>query len=242
MQELKLSIANLYPNELNSSADLGNLVVLKKRCSWRKIQVEINNININDEPTFHDLYFICGGSLKQHENVFADLIKNTDFYKNERDKGKVFLGINGGYQLLGNSYQNDKGETFNTLGILDIDTIAGKKRFCGNVTAKNNLIKEDFLVGFENHNDLTYLSKETKPLAIVNIGSGNNGKDKTEGAYFKNVFGTYLHGPFLAQNPKFADYLIQIALINKYNKKIPLPSLNDYFEMTNHKYLINKKY
>ena len=38
-------------------------------------------------------------------------------------------------------------------------------------------------------------------------GFGNNGEDGTEGARYKNVFGTYSHGPVLPKNPAFADAL-----------------------------------
>jgi len=65
-------------------------------------------------------------------------------------------------------------------------------------------LKKKTLVGFENHSGLTYLKGDTKPISRVIVGNGNNGKDKGEGARYKNVFGTYLHGSFLPKNPHFA--------------------------------------
>ena len=41
---------------------------------------------------------------------------------------------------------------------------------------------------------------------------GNNGSDGTEGAVKGNVFGSYLHGPLLPANPRFADALIKLAV------------------------------
>lgn len=242
MQDLKLSIANLYPKELNLFSDSGNIVVLKERCSWHGINVDVDTVNIGDELTAHDLYFICGGNPEQQKKVSKDLVKKADFYRSEKENGKVFLGIDGGYRLLGKSYQSGNDEVLEALGLLDIYTVVGKKRFCGNVTAQTELISENILVGFENHDDLTYINGDTKPLAIVDIGFGNNGEDKTEGAYCKNVFGTYLHGPFLAQNPCFADYLIKLALQNKYNEEIYLSNLDDVIEIKNREVLINKSY
>ena len=40
----------------------------------------------------------------------------------------------------------------------------------------------------------------------------NNGKDKTEGVRYKNVFGTYSHGPVLPKKPEFCDYILFTAL------------------------------
>ena len=125
---------------------------------------------------------------------------------------------------------------------MDAYTVAGSKRFIGNVTAETDFLNPKTIVGFENHSGLTYLQGDTKPLAYVTTGNGNNGSDKTEGARFKNVFGTYLHGSFLPKNPHFADYLIELALEKRCGEKIILPPLDDKIEMDTHYSLINKAY
>ena len=88
-------------------------------------------------------------------------------------------------------------------------------------------MKKKTIVGFENHSGLTYLNAEAEPFMKVKIGNGNNGKDKSEGARNRNVFGTYLHGPLLPKNPELCDYLISLALKKKYDCDIPLLKLND---------------
>jgi CobQ-like glutamine amidotransferase family enzyme len=77
------------------------------------------------------------------------------------------------------------------------------------------------LFGFENHSGQTFLGKNQKPLGKVMRGGGNNGKDKTEGARTNNAFGTYMHGPFLPNNPQFCDELIKIAAVNKFGEFMP---------------------
>ena len=67
-------------------------------------------------------------------------------------------------------------------------------------------------------------------------------KDKTEGARFKNIFGTYLHGSLLPKNPHFADLLITLALEKRYNDRIELQKLDDDIELAAHNSLVNKKY
>ena len=148
----------------------------------------------------------------------------------------MFLGICGGYQLFGHYYQPFDSEKLLGLGLLDAYTVAGDKRFIGNVTVKTDFITPETLVGFENHSGLTYLNGATKPLGKTVIGNGNNGVDGCEGARYKNVFGTYLHGSFLPKNVHFADYLIELALGKK------LTPLNDEIEISAHQALVNKKY
>ena len=226
-------LAHLYPKLLNIYGDSGNILTLKKRCEWRNIEIVVDEINIGSPISEHDIYFIGGGQDLQQIEVSKELYKHKNFLEQERDKGAVFLGICGGYQLLGHYYQPHIGEKLKGISLLDAYTIGGNKRFIGNVTVKTEL---GTLVGFENHSGQTYLQGETKPLGKVVIGNGNNGKDKTEGARYKNVFGTYLHGSFLPKNKNFADYILELALGEK------LEPLDDKIENITHQSLINKAY
>lgn len=242
--QLKLSLAYLYPELLNIYGDYGNVLTIKNRCEWRNIEVEITRINIGDEidPEKYDFYFIGGGQDKQQIEVSRELQRQRNLLHDAMNSDAVFLGICGGYQLFGKYYQPHKGARLLGIGLLDAYTVAGNTRFIGNVTAKTEFTIPKTLVGFENHSGLTYLQGETKPLAIVETGAGNNGEDKTEGARFKNVFGTYLHGSFLPKNPHFADYLIKLALEKRYKETIELQKLNDELELKAHMALINKAY
>lgn len=242
--KLELKLAHLYPELLNIYGDYGNVLTIKNRCEWRNIEVEITNINLGDsiDPEKFDLYFIGGGQDKQQIDVARELQLQKNALHDAMNLNAVFLGICGGYQLFGKYYQPHKGSRLMGIGLLDAYTIAGDKRFIGNVTAKTDFTIPKTLVGFENHSGLTYLQGETKPLAMVEIGAGNNNEDKTEGARFKNVFGTYLHGSFLPKNPHFADFLIKLALEKRYKDNIDLQKLNDELELQAHMALINKPY
>ena len=231
----KLKIGHLYPKLLNIYGDGGNIITLKKRAEWRGYDVEVDEINSGDfQIKEHDIYFIGGGQDLQQIEVSKELQKHKEFLLSERERGAVFLGICGGYQLLGHYYQPLEGDRLLGISLLDAYTVAGKKRFIGNVTVNTEYNFSPTLVGFENHSGLTYLQGETKALGIVAAGNGNNGQDKTEGARYKNVFGTYLHGSFLPKNVKFADYLLELALGEK------LTELDDEIETNAHNALIGK--
>lgn len=240
--ELKISIAHLYPELLNLYGDAGNIITLKKRCEWRGIQVEFEEIHSGDDIKEHDLYFIGGGQDKQQEDVAEELFRHKWFLMGERDKGAVFLGICGGYQLFGHYYQPHDKDKLKGISLMDAYTVAGDKRFIGNVTARTDFLTPSTLVGFENHSGLTHLQGDTKPLAKILTGNGNNGQDGYEGARYKNVFGTYLHGSLLPKNPHFADYLITLALEKRYGREITLEPINDTIETNTHNSLINKPY
>lgn len=216
--------------------------MLKNRCEWRGIDVELTSVNSVLDLQPHDVYFIGNGPDSSVKNVVEDLIKSKSFLLSERDNSAIFLGVCAGFKLLGNFFELNNGEYVSGLTLFDVDSKLGKTRFTGNVTAKSEHLSNEIIVGFENHLDIVNLKSDVKSLANVLIGNGNNGQDKTEGAVYKNVFGTNLHGPVLALNPHFADYLISLALEKRYGKKIELTMLNDDFETKAHSNLVDKVY
>lgn len=241
-ENLEITFAHIYPKLLNLYGDNGNVLTLKRRCEWRGIKFVAEEINQGDDFRPHDMYFIGGGQDRQQVDVAQELQKHKDFLIQERDNNAVFLSICGGYQLFGHYYRAQDNSELKGIDLLDAYTLAGKKRFIGNVTTSIDFLTPNTLVGFENHSGLTYLEGDTKPISKIITGNGNNGEDKTEGARYKNVFGTYMHGSFLPKNPHFADFLIELALEKRYGRKIKLSDLDDTIEMKTHNSLVNKSY
>ena len=95
------------------------------------------------------------------------------------------------------------------------------------------------VVGFENHSGRTYLGPGVKPLGTVLKGYGNNGEDKTEGVRYKNVFGSYSHGPILPKNPELCDEILRSALERRYGRA-DLSPLEDRFEKLAHEKVLER--
>jgi CobQ-like glutamine amidotransferase family enzyme len=129
------------------------------------------------------------------------------------DRGAVVLGVCGGYQLLGESYQMGD-QTLPGVGLVDLHTVREPgERLIGNCAIEADLgTGPRTIAGFENHGGRTYLGSGAEPLGRVLRGHGNNGKDGFEGVRRGNVIGTYLHGPLLPKNVWLADRLIELAL------------------------------
>ncbi|OGY26717.1 MAG: glutamine amidotransferase, partial [Candidatus Woykebacteria bacterium RBG_16_43_9] len=208
---MKLAIGWLYARQMSTYGDRGNILTLWKRAAWRGIQITLREIDQKEkiDPTRFDLYFFGGGQDQAQKSVSDDLqnYKKEDLRKAAR-LGSVFLGICGGYQLLGNYYRPFNEPELKGVGLLDVVTVASSDRMIGNIVIEldKNLQDENekLLVGFENHSGKTYVGKKSAPLGGVVVGHGNNGEDRTEGAFAGNVFGCYLHGPLLPKNPHFA--------------------------------------
>jgi len=258
----ELTIGWLYPELMSTYGDRGNIIVLQKRCQWRGISVEIKRLDLGfkiSDLKKCNLLFMGGAQDRQQQMVAEDLLRKRDDLKKMIENQTPGLYICGAYQFLGKYYKEANGKIINGSGILNLYTEnpgENFKRLIGNIIVKLNLNLSQIVVsapipyrnyiydvvGFENHGGKTYLGKGIKPLGKVIKGFGNNGVDKTEGAIYKNSFGSYLHGPILPKNPHFADYLITLALKKKYPPRgkagkntIELPRLDDLLEWQAHK-------
>jgi len=231
---MKLILGHLYPDFMNIYGDMGNVIALKKRCQWRGIDFEIKKISAETNPEEIkqcDLFFFGGGQDRQQIIVSEDLHKRTGkILKEKLASGTPLLAICGGFQLLGKFY-NFEGKSLPGIDFFDVETRAGKTRFINNVLAEISITgKKEKLFGFENHSGRTYiLNSNTKPLAKVVSGHGNNGEDGLEGAIKNNTIGSYLHGSLLPKNSFLADFLLKSALVQKYGN-IDLRPLNDSLE------------
>lgn len=238
MYELK--ICHLYPDILNLYGDRGNIICMQKRMEWRGIQTVVTGISVGDKLNIndYDLFFIGGGQDFEQEVLLKDLAsgKAADIRAAVEDE-KVFLAICGGYQMLGNYYKTWDGVQCDFIGALDLYTVGDKERMIGNYMYQMDDADGGMtIVGFENHSGKTYLSDKVRPMGKVLAGYGNNGKDGTEGARYKNVFATYSHGSLLPKNPKLADYIMLTALKRKY-PSLELEPLDDTFENNAHDYM-----
>ena len=235
---MELMICHLYPDVLNLYGDGGNIICMKRRLQWRGIDAAVTNMPIGSTQSLagFDLAFIGGGQDFEQAVLLKDLAGDkTAQIRSAIEDGKTFLAICGGYQMLGQYYKTWDGAQCDFTGALDLYTIGSKDRMIGNYMFTCDELNCE-IVGFENHSGKTYLGAGVKPMGKVLAGFGNNGEDGTEGARYKNVFGTYSHGSLLPKNPKLADHILRVALERKYGEA-ELTPLDDSLETAAHDYM-----
>lgn len=234
---MKLKIGHLYPTLMSVAADRGNLYAIRKRCEWRGIATEVEEIYVKQTPDFtqFDLLLIHGAADREMELASRDIQLKAAGLIEAAEADVVILSICAGFQLLGHYYKPSQGPELKGVGLLDLYTEGGNTRFMTHMAMQCDLegVGKQVLVGYENHSGRTWLGANTKPLGKVIVGWGNNGKDGFEGGIYKNVYGTYLHGPVLPKNPWFTDYLILRALERRYGK-VELQPLDDTAENVAH--------
>ncbi|KRL04155.1 type 1 glutamine amidotransferase [Liquorilactobacillus oeni] len=216
--DYKLKVAHLYGDLLNTYGDIGNILVLDYYAKKMGVVLKSEIVSIDQEfdPQKFDLAFFGGGQDYEQMIVSKDIQSKKEKIIDFIETNGPMLAICGGYQLLGKYYIGAQGEKIQGISALPHYTESqDNNRFIGDIVIQNGETKQKYH-GFENHNGVTFLGKNERPLGNVLQGHGNNGKDKTEGAIYKNVFCSYFHGPILARNGELAKRLLILALKRKY--------------------------
>jgi CobQ-like glutamine amidotransferase family enzyme len=251
---MRIKVCHLYPDLFNLYGDQGNLLIFSRRAQWRGIQVEIDRAAFGETVclTGYDFIFLGGGAESKLSLMSKELQEKGHFIVEAVEQGTVLLAISQGFQLLGRFIKTQDGTVLPGAGVFDLYTETGTDRLVGDVLLElaadlQEEMKEKSivqrtplttLVGFENHAGRSFLGTEAVPLGRVIKGQGNNGDDLSEGACYKNAFGTYLHGPILAKNPHLADLLLTRAVLRQGGEK--LTPLNNELELFAHNGIKNR--
>jgi CobQ-like glutamine amidotransferase family enzyme len=238
---VRLRIWHLYPQDMNIYGDRGNVIALEQRARWRGLDVEVRTADVGEqlEPDEIDLVFAGGGQDDQQLGVARDLQgKKGEQLRELAEDDTPMLLVCGTYQLFGHYFRTGTGDELRGIGLLDAHTLAGKRRLIGDALVESEIgLSPSTLVGFENHSGQTFLGSGCRRLARAVVAGGNNGQDGGEGAVYRQVHGTYLHGPVLPKNPWLTDRLIEAALRRRGHNG-PLAPLDDTAERVAHEAIV----
>ena len=236
---MNITIGHLYPDLLNLYGDRGNIQCMKKRCEWRGIGVQVKEFQLEDSIDFSelDIVLLGGGSDREQSLVCERLQEIREEFKSYVEDDGVVIAVCGGYQLLGEYYQTEE-EKIPGLHLVDLHTIQKPERLIDHIVLQSELFPMP-VVGFENHGGRTFIGSN-QPFGRVLYGSGNDGESGYEGVVYKNVIGTYLHGPLLPKNPQVCDWLISKAIERKTGKAAELVPLDDSQEEEANAYMVSR--
>jgi len=220
MNEKTISLLHLYPRDMNIYGDGGNVLTIKRRLQWHGYTPTLLEYNPGDTfPKNVDIIVGGGGQDSGQDVIQNDLLAIGSTLRDLAEAGTPMLVICGLYQLFGRFFKAQDGHIIEGISLLDIETHAGPERLIGNIITKSPQFGD--IIGYENHSGQTFLGRNVQPLGRVIKGAGNNGQDDTEGARYKNIIASYLHGSLLPKNPNIADFLIEQAVIKKYGEFVP---------------------
>jgi lipid II isoglutaminyl synthase (glutamine-hydrolysing) len=209
---VSITVALVYPDLLGTYGDGGNAAILAQRLCWRGHPAEVLTVAPSEPVPATCEFYVVGGGEDLPQELAATKLKAGRPLHRAVDAGAVVLAVCAGLQILGKSFVGPDGKACEGLGLLDCSTERSPSpRAIGEVIVQPSGEWAGHglptLTGFENHGAVTELGPGARPAGRVRVGVGN--KDGTlEGAVTRTVWGTYLHGPVLARNPRLADLLL----------------------------------
>lgn len=218
MPKYKLRLAHLYGDLMNTYGDYGNVLVLNYYAKKMNVKLIPKVVSLDEDfkANNYDIAVFGGGQDFEQGIVAKDLQNKKQELIKFINLGKPSINICGGFQMLGKYYIEANGRKLPGIDAMPHYTKPQQNnRFIGNIEIRG-AETGNIYYGFENHQGVTILGKNEKPLGKIIKGHGNNGKDGTEGAIYKHTYCTYFHGPILARNPPIAKKMLLEALKIKY--------------------------
>lgn len=226
MIEQKLILSHLYPQLMNSYADRGNLLIIRRRLQAVGYKVEIQAVHAISalDLTAADFLFMGGGSGNAPRQMVADLQSRSLEIKDAVSAGLPALFISEAYLALGSSHVEP--ETL-LLKWFSFHVRRLPQRQVGNMILQTLApLPPGIIAGFINRTyELENYDTDLRTLGRVEkADSGVNGQ--SEGHWYKRWIGTQLHGPVLAKSMALNEYICQNIL--DYRNLGKLPSAYDY--------------
>ncbi len=174
-------------------------------------QAEFIRTPVSEMPRFLtedvDMVYLGSCSESNQEKILARLKEHKGRIEELIEKGVIFLMTGNSFEIMGNYIEKPDGEKIEALGIIDFYA----KR---TIPKRNNSLftgrfGETEIVGYTSRFSHSYDIKEKDAFISVTKGYGSFIDAKTEGIRKNNLYGTYLLGPFLIQNPLFTKYLMK---------------------------------
>jgi len=208
MPESVVRIALVFPALLGTYGDGGNASVLAQRLRWRGHAAEVVDVDVDAAlPAQADVYVLGGGEDTAQTLAVSRLADGG--LARAAAAGKPVFAVCAGFQILGETFLDGRGDVHRGLGLIDCRT----DRLDGPRAVGELLVSSPYgvLTGYENHGGRTVLGPGASPLGTVDAGVGN-GDAGVDGAVQSSVVATYLHGPALARNPALADHLLAMVV------------------------------
>lgn len=154
-----------------------------------------------------DMVYFGSCSESNQERILSRLKGHEERIKALIEKGVIFLMTGNTFEIMGNYIKNPDGEKIDCLGLFDFyseRTIP---------TRQNSLVLAEYdgldIVGYTSRFSNSFGIKEEDGFLKVSKGYGASPEDKVEGIKRNNLYGTYLLGPLLIQNPLFTEMLMK---------------------------------
>ena len=214
-----MKIEVLFPELCNLFGDSMNIEYLRRAIP----EADFIHTPLKANPAFADgdVRLVHMGSMTEGgQSLAADALRpHCERITELIASGTVFLITGNALELFGTRIENEDGSYFETLGVFDLYAKRQMLRRYNSIYL--GLFGDLEIVGFKSQFAHSYSDKgeEIPPLFQTLRGAGRKPQQKEEGVRLNNFIATYVLGPLLILNPKFARYFL--GLLGAEDRELP---------------------
>ena len=203
-----IKILHLYHDLMNLYGDWANPAVLARELTARGHKAEVEKKSTGDDISFEEYNFayIGSGTERSQRALMSDLAHRKKAFTKRLDDGMHCLITGCAHELFGQAVTASNSERYETLGLLDFETVQQHSRVTGDCICKATFLPEK-LVGFINRAGGSQKGGDVERPFLHEKGPYAQCGIHTEGIHYKNAIGTYLTGPLLLRNPPLLKHL-----------------------------------
>jgi len=227
----EIRILHLYYDLMNLYGDWANVDILARELISRGYAAVVEKKSAGDEIDLseYDFIYIGSGTERSARACMKYLTPHKTALTGRIEAGMFVLATGSSHELFGKAVTGSDGNRYETIGLLDFETVQGNTRVSGDCVCSASFLPEK-LIGFVNRAGIGQQGNIPRPF-LLEMGPGasdetdsktsgktsgkasgqsnntTNGKSNSEGIHYKNLLGTYLTGPILVRNPPLLRYL-----------------------------------
>ena len=226
-----MRLLHLYHDLMNLYGEWGNVEILKRELAARGAEPCVDHISVGGEADFgmYDFVYIGSGTERSQKACMRDLSRYASEFNGRIKAGLHVLATGNAHELFGKAITDAGGERYETLGLLDFETIQEDSRVTGDSICRASFLN-DRLIGFINRSGHGQDGDVDRPF-VCELGPGAKDGSKQEGVMYANLLGTYLTGPILIRNPPLLKYIADALYPGSVRKGQNADKLFEYQEV-----------
>ena len=216
---MSIRILQLYPELMNLSGDIGNLMAVTRRLSELGLRWEVDRASVGDPMPFGEYDLILAGNAPLSALLAAmrDMAPRAAELRAAMEAGRVFLFTGSARCLLGGDLRLRSGRCVSGARIL-AESHREVTRFTGEAVAtRPGMGNTAYLGSFDRELETDAASE--RPLFQTLRGIGDKPEAIYEGVFRGNLYATYLLGPLLVRNPELLEEIVAKLAGSRYQAR-----------------------
>ncbi len=213
---------NLYGEALDLNGDGKNVTAFEKRIAEMGYEYETDTVEVGEEIDLsgYDIVFMTHGKPHNISAISEHFCQYKDNVLKYIEEGKTFVVTGSANMLLGKSFTDLSGKTYQGIGLFDCTVEEFDSLYVTDALLVPEFAPDKRVFGtYYRCQEVKYNTESKNPLfKVLKADAGKGSVSGTEGERYKNLFATWTLGPILCRNPLVMKEVLHCTLGEDYRE------------------------